>query len=122
MENSQIFFLSLIRKCFYFALFLDSSMKMCFTFIHDTVMQVIVSVLKLSMKCDLRACINDQLCSILCDPMDCSPPGSSIHESLLARTLEWVACPLPGDLSNPGIKPRSPTLQADSLPSEPPKT
>ena len=88
MENSQIFFLSLIQKCFYFALFLDSSMKMCFTFIHDTVMQVIVSVLKLSMKCDLRACINDQLCSILCDPMDCSPPGSSIHGILQAGVLE----------------------------------
>ena len=34
-------------KVFYFALFFDSSMKMYFTFIHDTVMQDIVSVLKL---------------------------------------------------------------------------
>ena len=32
--------------------------------------------------------------------------------------LEWVAFPSPGDLINPGIKPRSPTLQADSLPTE----
>ena len=39
---------------------------------------------------------------------------------LQARILEWVACPPPGDLPNPGIKPRSPTLQAESLPSEPP--
>ena len=31
-----------------------------------------------------------------------------------------LPCPPPGDLPNPGIKPRSPTLQADSLPSEPP--
>ena len=30
-------------------------------------------------------------CSTLCDPVDCSPPGSSIHEILQARTLEWVA-------------------------------
>ena len=37
-----------------------------------------------------------------------------------ARILEWVAFPSPGDLPNPGIEPRSPTLQADSLPSEPP--
>ena len=34
--------------------------------------------------------------------------------------LEWVAMPSLGDRPNPGIKPRSPALQADSLPSEPP--
>ena len=37
-----------------------------------------------------------------------------------ARIREWVAIPPPGDLPNPGIEPRSPTLQVDSLPSEPP--
>ena len=37
-----------------------------------------------------------------------------------ARTLEWVA-PSPGDLPDPGIKPGSPALQADSLPPEPPR-
>ena len=31
-----------------------------------------------------------------------------------------MPCPPPGDLANPGIEPRSPTLQVDSLPSEPP--
>ena len=31
-----------------------------------------------------------------------------------------LPCPSPGNLPNPGIKPRSPALQADSLPSEPP--
>ena len=31
-----------------------------------------------------------QSCVTLCDPMDCSPPGSSVHEILQARTLEWV--------------------------------
>ena len=36
------------------------------------------------------------------------------------RILEWVAKPSSGDFPNPGIKPRSPALQADSLPSEPP--
>ena len=29
----------------------------------------------------------------LCDPMDCSPPGSSVHSVLQARILEWVAIP-----------------------------
>ena len=33
---------------------------------------------------------------------------------------EWVAIPFPGDLPNPGIEPRSPTLLVDSLPDEPP--
>jgi len=37
---------------------------------------------------------------------------------LQARILEWVAMPFPGDLPNPGIEPRSPTLQADSLLTE----
>ena len=36
------------------------------------------------------------------------------------RILEWVAFPSPGGLPNPGIEPRSPRLQADSLPAEPP--
>ena len=56
----------------------------------------------------------------LCDPMDCSPPGSSVHGILQARMLEWVAVPSPGDLPDPGIKSRSLALQADSLLSEPP--
>ena len=58
-----------------------------------------------------------QSCPTLCDPMDCSPLSMGI---LQARILEWVACPPPGDLSNPGIKARSPPLQADSLPSQQP--
>ena len=32
-----------------------------------------------------------QLCQILCDPMNCSPPGSSVHGILQARILEWIA-------------------------------
>ena len=32
-----------------------------------------------------------QSCPTLCDPMDCSPPGFSIHGILQAKTLEWVA-------------------------------
>ena len=39
---------------------------------------------------------------------------------LQARILEWVPCLPPEDLLNPGIEPRSPTFQADSLPSGPP--
>ena len=58
-------------------------------------------------------------CPTLCDPMGCSPPGSSVHGFLQARILEWVAIIFSRDLSDPGIEPGSPVLQADSLPSEP---
>ena len=68
-----------------------------------------------------------QLCLTHCDPMDCSPPGSSVHGILQARTLEWIAMSPPGDLPDPGIEsmsPAAPALQVDSLPlsqSEAPK-
>ena len=104
-----------------------------------------------------------QSCPTLCDPMDCSLPGSSLHGILQARVLEWGAIPFsdhnlcgrhnkvkslsrvrlcdpwtvahqaplsmgfsrqeywcglpfpsPGDLPDPEIEPRSPTLQEDS--------
>ena len=42
-----------------------------------------------------------QSCLILCDPMDCSPPGSSVHGILHARTLEWVAIPFSRGSSQP---------------------
>ena len=40
-----------------------------------------------------------QLCLTLCDPMDCSPPGSSVHGILQKRIPEWVATPT----LNPGL-------------------
>ena len=57
-------------------------------------------------------------CPTLCDPLDCSPPGSSVHAILQPRILEGLPFPSPGNLPDPGIKPRSPTLQTDSLPTE----
>ena len=54
-----------------------------------------------------------QSCPTLCDPVD-----YTVHGSLQARILEWVAFPFSRDLPNPGIEPRSPALQADSLPAE----
>ena len=61
-----------------------------------------------------------QSCLTLCDPMNCSLPGPSVHGILQARVLEWGAISSPGDLPDPGIELRSPALQADALPSEPP--
>ena len=61
-----------------------------------------------------------QLCPTLFDLMDCSPPGSSVYEISQARILEWVAHFLLQGIFPTEIKPKSPALQADSLPSEPP--
>ena len=57
-----------------------------------------------------------QSCPTLCDPVDCSPPGFSIHGIFQAWVLEWVAI----SFSRGSSWPRSPALQADALPSEPP--
>ena len=67
-------------------------------------------------------CLVAQSCLTLCDSLDCSLPGSSVHGVFQARILEWIALPFPGDLSNPGMEPVSlgiPALQADSFPAEP---
>ena len=64
-----------------------------------------------------------QSCPTLCNSMDCSLPGFSVHGILqFSRQEYWSGLPYPpsGDLPNPGSKQRSPTLQADSLQSEPP--
>ena len=57
----------------------------------------------------------------LCDPMDCSLPGSSVHG--ISREEYWSGLPFPspGDLPDPGVEPESLALQADALPSEPPR-
>ena len=62
-----------------------------------------------------------QSCPILCDPIDYSPPGFSVHGILQARILEWVAMPSSrgSALLDPEIEPTSPALQADSLPLSP---
>ena len=65
-------------------------------------------------------CLVAQSCSILFDPMDCSPPGTSVHGDSPGKNTSGLPCPPPGDLPNPGIEPRFPTLQVDSLPAEPP--
>ena len=56
----------------------------------------------------------------LCNPRDCSQAGSSVHGILQARILEWVVVPFSRESSQARIEPRSPALQADSWPSEPP--
>ena len=46
-----------------------------------------------------------QSCLTLCGPLDCSPPGSSVHGILQARILEWVSSLTPGDLPTQAVMP-----------------
>ena len=57
-----------------------------------------------------------QSCLTLCNPVDCSPPGSSIHGISQAGILKEVAT----SFSRGSSQTRSPALQADAFPSEPP--
>ena len=61
-----------------------------------------------------------QSCPTLCDPMDCSTPGSSVHGILQARILEWVAISFFRGSSRPRDRTQVSTLQADALTSVPP--
>ena len=64
-------------------------------------------------------CMHAQSYSVLCNPMDCSLQGSSVHGIFQVRILEWVVMPSSRGSCQPGIEltsPMSPTLQADSLP------
>ena len=49
----------------------------------------------------MRACLLSHFSPTLCDPMDCSPQGSSVHGILQARILEWVAMPFSWESSQP---------------------
>ena len=55
-------------------------------------------------------------CVRLCDPMDCSPPASSVHGIFQARILEWVDFSFSKGSSWSGIEPASPVWQAGSSP------
>ena len=69
---------------------------------------------------DTYVCLGAQSCPTLCDPMDCSFPGSPVLGDSPGKDT-GVGChaPPPGDLPKPGIEPRSLVLQADSLLTEP---
>ena len=56
----------------------------------------------------------------LCDPMDYSPPGSTLRGISLARILEWVAIYFSRDLQDSRIEPKSPALSGRFFTTEPP--
>ena len=53
-----------------------------------------------------------QLCPTFCDPMDCSPPGSSTYGILQEEYWSGLLCPPPGGLPDPGTEPASPEYPA----------
>ena len=61
-------------------------------------------------------CLVIQSCLTLCDLMDCSLPGSSVHGFPRQGSWSGLPFPSPGHFHNPGIKPQSPAWQSDSLP------
>ena len=61
-----------------------------------------------------------QLCPTLCDPVDCSLPGSSVMGFSRQEYWSELPFPSPGVFPDPGIEPGSPALEADALTSEPP--
>ena len=64
-------------------------------------------------------CLIAQSCQSLCDPMDCSLLGSSVHGDFPGKNTGVGSPSLPpGDLPNPETEPRSPALQVESSPSE----
>ena len=71
-------------------------------------------------------CVCAQLCLTFCNLNESSSLWTVAHEGLLSMKFSWqeygsgLPFPSPGDLPDSGIEPRSPTLQADSLPAEPP--
>ena len=65
-------------------------------------------------------CLVTQSCLTLCDSMDCGQPGCSVHGNLQTRMLGWVTMPPSRGSSQPRDQTQVPTLQAYSLPTEPP--
>ena len=81
------------------------------------VVVVVVVVVIECMKC-LYMC--ESVCLTLCDTMDCSPAGSSVHGISLARIPQWMPFRSAEDLPHPGTKPASPALAGQFFSAEPP--
>ena len=65
-------------------------------------------------------CLVTQSCLTLCEHIELAPQAPLSMGFSRQEYWSGLPCPSPWDLPNPGIKPRSPALQADSLPSGPP--
>ena len=110
----------LINSCFCLYVISFQNIKMaCHTWFSNTHQgPVLVSLAcclsrLMDLKCSTGCVLVSQSCLTLCNPMDCSSPGSSVHGMLQVRILEWVASPSSRDLADPGVQPEllmSPTF------------
>ena len=82
----------------------------------DSVIHICMCVCVCVCVCVFHVLSVAQSCPTVCDPVDCSLPGFSVHGVFQARILEWVAISFSGDLPNPGIEPTSPALADGFLP------
>ena len=69
----------------------------------------------------VHCCLVAQWCPTLCNPVDCSLPGSSVHGILQARILKWVAFSLCRGSSQPRMEPGSPALAGRFFTTEQPR-
>ena len=67
----------------------------------------------------LYSCMYAQSCLTLCDPLDCSPPGSSLHRIFQARILNWVTISFSRDSSQSRDQTRVSWIADSSLPAKP---
>ena len=107
--------LQMTRKCF-------NTFTFCLIFLYASLTIGQSGGMRQELEYVLLAC-ELKLCPTLCDPIDCSPPSSSVYGIFQARILEWVAFPLPGDLPDPEIKlmsPTSPVLAGGIFTTDPP--
>ena len=80
----------------------------------------VMLVVSVFTKVKVKVKVKSLLCATLCNSMDCSLPGFSSMRFSRQEYRSGSPVPSPGDLHDPGIKPWSPALQADALPSAPP--
>ena len=106
----------LMHKASFLSAFVFDSPPTHITFQHSSLVVSISAVLTSTpspgslFNYRVPAAKSRQLYPTLCNPADCSPPGSSVHRILQGRILEWLAISSPGDLPNPGMECWSPAL------------
>ena len=111
--------MTFLRKCCWVSSPREREMFLCALVLLLTSVQWFLTLCN-PMDCAAAAAAKSlQSCPTLCDPIDGQP--TRFYSSWeFSRHEHWsrLPCPPPGDLFNPGIEPRSPALQAVSLPSE----
>ena len=111
-----------LTTLYFYLLFLVLLLYICYVHIrfNPTILCYNFCPENVSLKEMKTMCSVAQSCLTLCDPMDCSLPGSSVHGISQARILEWVAISSSRDLPNPGIQLASSALAGRFFTTEPP--